>query len=76
MKRILTGVAWSFALLWMANYVAPVVGFSAASLTILALAIGILIAVDPLDKIWGSSDKRRPAATLEPYQAAEAIAQS
>lgn len=76
MRRILTGVAWSFALLWMANFVNLVLGSSATLLTIVALAVGILIALDPMHRIWEAPDNRRPAATPDPYPTTEAIAQS
>lgn len=65
MKRIAVGLTWAFLLMWAGNYVALYAGIPAIVTASVAVAIGIVIATDPLGLIWPKPLPRpvRPATS-------------
>lgn len=51
-KRVLAGILWFFATWYAWNIFASFAGLSEVAGPILGLATGLLLAVDPLGRIW------------------------
>jgi hypothetical protein len=70
MKRIVVGFAWTFALMWAGNYVALLTGISTIAPAMLAVAVGLFVAMDPLPRIRPrlmpqAAGAPEPSATVE-----------
>jgi hypothetical protein len=76
MTRIAAGIAWTFSLMWVGNYVGMVTGVPVLIPALVAIAIGALVAADPLGRIWATAPKRQVPATASVSATSERVPQA
>ena len=71
MNRIGIALIWSFTLIWAGNYVALVTGLSPTVTASFGVAVGVIIAIDPITRAWrestASTGLAANEATSEPF---------